>query len=111
MFSTSFLVRTAKQIGVFAAFLGIATSPAAATPGPITYTGGMHGGWGFFGGWMFLWPLLLLGLILYAVYQLSGGSTGGTKGSDDALAELRRRYARGELDEEEFDRRKRKLQG
>lgn len=90
-----------------------ATGTAGARVGDIGYTGGMmggSGGWGFFGGGMFLWPLLLLGLLALLVYGLADGETNTSSSSDEAMAELRRRYARGELSDEEFDRRKRTLQ-
>lgn len=38
-----------------------------------------------------------------------GGDADGDNADDDALAELRNRYAAGEIDEEEFERRKRTL--
>jgi len=90
---------------------------------------GMAGGsgWGMgtgvLGGGMLLWPLLLLGLIALAVYALGnrgGGTTDRRTGfaddrrtprrSDPALADLRERYARGELSEEEFERKRRTLE-
>ena len=57
------------------------------------------GGWGFF---MMLIPLLLIGLIIYAVYQL-----GTSKKSDDIFSKspediLGERFARGEISEEEY---------
>jgi putative membrane protein len=42
-------------------------------------------------------------VVLYALTTRDGGG-GGTEG-DDALATLRQRYAAGEIDEEEFERR------
>ncbi|KDR95800.1 putative membrane protein [Peptoclostridium litorale DSM 5388] len=64
------------------------------------------GGWGFF---MMLIPLLLIGLIIYAVYQL-----GASKKSDDVAAKtpediLDERFARGEISEEEYKRMKEAL--
>ena len=76
-----------------------------------------HDGWmGSHGGtfgllWMTLWMVVLIGVPLGLGYlfltrrDASGGAT------DDALTVLRRRYAEGEIDEEEFDARRRKLQG
>ncbi len=68
---------------------------------------GHMGTWG--GGWMgfmsILWmTLLILGgaaLIYWVVKSQSGG--------DDALDILRQQYARGEIDHEEFEERKKRL--
>jgi putative membrane protein len=76
---------------------------------------GAHGG-GMWGGLGWLWMLggllVVLAVPAIAVYALStrGGDGAGT-GGDDALAELRRRYAAGEVDEEEFERRRERLSG
>lgn len=64
--------------------------------------GGLWGGMtglGVFGGGMFLWPLVLL-----LVYGTNRGSQ--LSGEDTALIELRERYARGELSDEEFEARR-----
>jgi putative membrane protein len=62
--------------------------------------------------WMALWPVVLIGVPLALGYLLfiRRGSASGGEASDDALAILRRRYAQGEIDDEEFDSRRRKLQ-
>lgn len=92
-----------------------ASGTAAAQAGHGGYGGGMMGGtggYGFFGAGMFLWPLLLLGLFGLVVWQLmdrgSGSSHSDRTGpnEDAALAELRRRYARGEIAEDEYQRRR-----
>ncbi|MDG5761246.1 SHOCT domain-containing protein [Natronococcus sp. A-GB1] len=74
--------------------------------------GGTMGGWGSWG-WLF-WPLLAVGLLAIAAAWAAsrdGGSTArdrtGTSGR--ALEDLRERYARGEIAEEEFERRRRTL--
>ena len=90
-----------------------ATGPAAAhtgDDGAHHHDGwmGTHGGMGLGMGWgvWFLWPaLLLLGGV--AAYALLGSADGG---SDDALSALRERYARGDIDDEEFERRRETLQ-
>ena len=72
---------------------------------------GTHGNWGWIGmGGMLVWGLVLIGipaLILYAIATRSGG---GDTASDDALSVLQQRYARGEIDDEEFETRRRQLQ-
>jgi putative membrane protein len=78
--------------------------------------GGMMGGWGFFGILWMLVPLLFLGglvtVIVWAVTQLgSGRQAGGSAGVHDQSAEeiLRQRFARGEIDTEEYEERRRIL--
>lgn len=74
--------------------------------------GGM-GGW-MFGGlgylWMILWTVVIIGIPVALVYLLvtRWKSTNETA-DDDALALLRKRYAQGEMDDEEFETRRTKL--
>ena len=68
-------------------------------------------GWGF--GWVFMlifWALILLG-IAALVKWLIGASTGGGTREKTPLDLLKERYARGEIDQEEFERKKRDLSG
>jgi putative membrane protein len=65
--------------------------------------GGMMA-WGWLVGLLVI--ALLVGLIVYA---LSGRRGAGV--SSDAMSVLRERYARGEIDETEYDRRARVLRG
>lgn len=78
--------------------------------------GGWGGpGWGEFG---WIGGLLFLALIVFAIVLLArslgwdrhdrhaAGRPGEPAGEDRALQILRERYARGEIDKEEFDRRK-----
>ncbi|MFO7546745.1 MAG: SHOCT domain-containing protein [Trueperaceae bacterium] len=80
-----------------------------------------YGGWGMggFGGFgMILFWILAVLAIIWLVRALDIGrvfprnderrSTGGSD-DDKALTILRERYARGEIDTDEFDRRKRDL--
>lgn len=98
--------------------------------GPSQMGNGMGpGGWGF--GWGFTGfavMLLLLGAVVYVLARAfsdgggmrSGGSGrmadsrathdhGGRTGEDPAMVELRERYARGDIDDEEFERRTQRL--
>ncbi|MFQ5795433.1 MAG: SHOCT domain-containing protein [Candidatus Bipolaricaulia bacterium] len=66
--------------------------------------------------WMWLWPLLFIALIGGIVYAVVRGATQTqtrppTQGEtgDEAMEILRRQYARGEIDEEEFEQRRRVL--
>lgn len=88
-----------------------AVDPALAYGGAGMMGGGTAGataGFGFVG---MLWPLLLLGGLLAVVYWAADSGTGGvgSSGSDAALDTLRERYARGEMTEDEFVERRRRL--
>jgi putative membrane protein len=54
---------------------------------------------------MIFW-ILVLGLLIYGVYLLIEKATGksGGSSSDSALKTLKERLARGEIDEEEYER-------
>lgn len=70
-------------------------------------TGGwMIGGFGFL--WMILWTLVLIGGPVALVFLLLTRRE-SADGTDDALALLRRRYAQGEIDDEEFESRRARL--
>jgi putative membrane protein len=86
--------------------------------GQMMGQGGMMGdGWGVLGmGWMVLIPLLFFGgliaLIVWAVTLLaSGGHASGSAGVHEQSAEeiLQQRFARGEIDAEEYEERHRIL--
>jgi len=104
--------RTARSIGTAVAALAVLAPlamPAAAQHG----TGAMGGGGGV--GWFGLGPLLWI-VVIGAIVALVGGyarpsaNTEPRSGTDGALAALRERYARGELSDEEFERRRQRLQ-
>ncbi|NHN47977.1 SHOCT domain-containing protein [Halostella sp. JP-L12] len=82
------------------------------------------GGWGFGYGFVGLAVMLLVfGTVVYLLARaLGGGNSGGAadrsgtaarsrspSDEDTALAELRERYARGEIDDEEFEKRAQRL--
>jgi len=76
---------------------------------PLQMGPGVWGGWwvGILG--MVVWALVLAAVV-YAVVRLVilpvvEGADARAGPEDDALAELRQRFARGEIDEEEFERR------
>jgi putative membrane protein len=77
---------------------------------------GWHGGWGW-GAWlaMSLVMLLFWGLIIAAVIAVirswRPGPREGRGGSSDALRLLDERFARGEIDEEEYRKRRDLLAG
>jgi putative membrane protein len=73
---------------------------------------GWGGGWGWFGmvHMVLWWFLIILGIVVLAKWLFGGGSSRST-GEDRALSILRERYARGEIDKQEFDARKLDLGG
>jgi len=91
--------------------LATATGTAAAHGSGSYGGGGMMGGGGLFGGTMGLWGFLWMGLLVavpaYLLYTFV--SRDRDSGADSPRAVLRERYARGELSDEEFDRRRERL--
>lgn len=78
------------------------------------YDWGMHPMWGFGGMWgmgMMLFMLLFWGLVIVAIVLAIRWlvSQGRQSPPDSALEILRQRYARGEINKEEFEAMKRDL--
>lgn len=98
----------------------LALPALAQAPGNPPGWGYWHDGWGWghmlFGSLMMIlfWGGLIL-LIVLAVRYLGHGSAGGgerpTGGAKTPLQILEERFARGEIDKEEFEQRKRALSG
>ena len=75
----------------------------------------MGWGWGMGWGWigmLLFWIFLILAIVwLVRALDLSGSANGDrSSGRDTALEVLRERFARGEIDREEFQSRKRELE-
>jgi len=76
---------------------------------------GMHPMWGWWGIWgfgmmlfMFLfWALVIIGIVLGIRWLVRQGRP---ESSDSALDVLRQRYARGEINREEFEAKRKDLQ-
>lgn len=69
----------------------------------------MHDGGLMFGGFGWILWLLLIGAVVWAVLALTGTmgrSAGPQDRSKSALAILEERYARGDIDREEFEQKK-----
>lgn len=72
----------------------------------------MNWGWGWLGmaPMLLFWLLLIVGLVALVRYLWSGGGSSREGGTEDAaLNLLRERFARGEIDADEFEQRKRIL--
>jgi putative membrane protein len=69
---------------------------------------GMRGAWGFGLGFLMLlfWAAVIVGIVLLIRWLISQGKVAPP---DSALEILRQRYARGEIDKEEFEVKKRDL--
>jgi len=65
----------------------------------------------FGGGYMWLFWIFLIVVIVLAMKFVSGNSAGSSGSRDDEspMSILKKRYARGEIDEEEYNRRAREL--
>ena len=100
-------------VAMMAALLGL-PGVAWAQQSPPWETWGMHPMWGMWGLWgigMMLFMLVFWGLVFVAIVVAIRWLAQQGKGSrsDSALEILRERYARGEIDREEFLARKRDL--
>ncbi|BAN36050.1 hypothetical protein SCD_n02242 [Sulfuricella denitrificans skB26] len=69
---------------------------------------GMTGGFGFGGIFMILWwVLIIVGIVALVKWMVSSSRAGSRSvGDSKALGILKERYARGEIDEQEFQKRK-----
>ncbi len=93
----------------------VAWTPAVAQERAYEWGWGMHPMWGLWGIWgfgmmlfMFLfWALVILGVVLAIRWLVRQGRP---EGSDSALEILRQRYARGEINREEFEAKRRDLE-
>lgn len=64
----------------------------------------------FGGGWMMLfWWFLIIALVIFAFRALIRGRQNNQHKEETPMEILNRRYANGEIDEEEFNKRKREL--
>ncbi len=113
-------VKTALIIG------GIIVAALIIVPSIVgAVSGWQGGGWGMMGsgtmgsfGWMWLMPvfgIVFVGLIVWAVAAAVRGtsqpsnSDSGSSRPDSALEVLKKRYARGEIDKEEYEEKKKDL--
>ncbi len=69
----------------------------------MMHWGNYSWGWGMGFGWLFMivfWGLVVLGIV-YIIKMIAGG---GPKNKETALDLLKKRYAKGEITKEEYER-------
>ncbi len=74
---------------------------------------GFYGGWGPGFGWVFMilfWALIILGIVAMVKWLMSTSSGSRSCPSKSARELLDERYARGEIDREEYEQKKRDLE-
>jgi putative membrane protein len=72
---------------------------------------GGSGGMFFGGGFMWIFWLLVIVVIVAAVKaMMAGNAPRGGRWKDSALSILEKRYARGEIDQEEYQEKRRELE-
>ncbi|MGH2609428.1 MAG: SHOCT domain-containing protein [Tepidiformaceae bacterium] len=72
----------------------------------------MHDGMGWWMVWgSIFWVLLFVGIAALVAWVTAGGQRNAQPPRDSALEVLRERYARGEIDREEFERMRKDLGG
>lgn len=103
-----------RSIAIMATFAMLPTAVAADPPADWQgrYDHMMWGGgYGMVGGLVMLlfWGVVIV-LIVLAVKWFTDNQAGGNRGGRDAVDILRERFAAGEIDEEEFERRKKALE-
>jgi putative membrane protein len=70
--------------------------------------------WGYYDGWNWFWmaPMMILlwgGIIALAFFVIR--SLAGSRSNDQAMGDLRRRFASGDITQDEFEKRRKALQG
>ena len=71
----------------------------------------MFSGHGFGGGFMWIFWILVIGVLVWLVIAATRDRGGGASGRDESPLEiLRQRYARGEIDRDEFEQMKKDLE-
>lgn len=93
-----------KRAGMFVLLLA---GLALIAPAFLSGTSTMGGYGGMMGGWMFIWPLLLIGGLVWLLGSFQNQTE--QRSHDTALETLRTQYARGEISEDEFENRRRTL--
>ena len=71
----------------------------------------MHYGFGYGGTFMWIIFLIVIGLLIYFIVQAQKTKGQSPKQTESPLDILKRRYAKGEIAREEYERMKKDLQG
>ncbi len=101
---------------VFISFMGPAFMPGHSSHGPMSFWDRFTGPGHFWGGGMFIFPLIMLAVVLIVVYMIFGRVgfrppwQDSTQASETPLDILKKRYARGEISKEEFEQMKNDLE-
>lgn len=80
------------------------------------YGPGMMYGYGYGGDWLWiilhivLWIVVIIGIIFLVRWIFTSTKTMHSKSSDSALEILKRRYAKGEINKEEFEQKKQDIE-
>lgn len=113
--NSGYLIGRRLHSGILSAVAatGIGASPALAqATDPYNWGPHMWGGW-FFGPFTMIAVVVLIALLIALFVRWLGGSVGGGgdrgQSAKSALDILRERFARGEIDKDEFEERKRAL--
>ena len=72
-----------------------------------------HDGWMLLGGgWMWIFWVLLIVVLMVVIKSFSepGSRSSQTSVDESPISILKKRYAQGEIDEEEFERRRKELE-
>lgn len=75
----------------------------------------MHMGWNYGFGWlmmlfmMLFWLILIVGLVILIIWAVRRTQGPGGVSEDTALDTLNKRYARGEISREEYERMKQEI--
>lgn len=104
------LGRTTRRLALLTTALFVAATGTATAHAGGGYSGGAMGGGTMGGGtglWGVLWMGILIALVLALAYWLLDRGSGD--GDADPRSVLRERYARGEISDEEFERRRDRL--
>jgi len=72
---------------------------------PMGHGAGYMMGWGWGIGWMILWAVILIGIVALVVWWASTAARTSPSNHEGPLEILKLRYARGEIDHDEYRKR------
>ncbi len=104
------LLGAARGFGVAAGALLLLAACTPRTPNPVAGGFGHMMYYGYGGMFMWLLFLILAGMLIYFVVTQARKPPGQTGPPESPIDILKKRYARGEIDKQEFDRLKKDLE-